>query len=149
MPVKDSTKLIAYCGLYCGDCFGHKGMVADLARDLRKELRQSKFKKFANFVSTTDFGKVYRDYDKCYEVLGAMVKFRCKKGCRNGGGNPYCAIRKCCLKNKFDGCWQCGDFETCEKLNFLCHVHDDGHIKNLRRIKRNGQKSFLKGKRDW
>lgn len=28
-------------------------------------------------------------------------------------------------------------------------VHDDGHIKNLRRIKTKGKKAFLEGKRDW
>ena len=28
--------IIAYCGLHCGDCFAHKGKIADLARDLRK-----------------------------------------------------------------------------------------------------------------
>jgi len=32
------SNLITYCGLYCGDCFGHKGDIADLARDLRKKL---------------------------------------------------------------------------------------------------------------
>lgn len=36
-------KLIAYCGLYCGDCVNYKGEIADLARDLRKKLRQEKF----------------------------------------------------------------------------------------------------------
>ena len=39
--------LVAYCGLYCGDCFGYKGKIADLARDLRKELRAAKFAKIA------------------------------------------------------------------------------------------------------
>lgn len=44
---EEDKNLIAYCGLYCGDCFAHKGKVADLARDLRKELRQAKFDKTA------------------------------------------------------------------------------------------------------
>jgi gamma-glutamyltranspeptidase len=49
--------LIAYCGLYCGDCFFYKGEIADLARDLRKKLREAKlhqtyedFSKFAKRV---------------------------------------------------------------------------------------------------
>ena len=42
--------LVAYCGLYCGDCFGSEGKIADLARDLRKELRSAKFDKFAKFI---------------------------------------------------------------------------------------------------
>jgi len=39
----EGKDLIAYCGLYCGDCHGYKGKIPDLARDLRKELRQAKF----------------------------------------------------------------------------------------------------------
>jgi len=38
-----NEKLVAYCGLYCGDCINYKGEVAGLARDLRKKLRQAKF----------------------------------------------------------------------------------------------------------
>ena len=43
--------LIAYCGLYCGDCFAHRGKIADLARDLRKELRQAKFDRIVESLS--------------------------------------------------------------------------------------------------
>jgi hypothetical protein len=146
---KEDEQLIAYCGLYCGDCFGYKGKVADLARDLRKELRESKFDKFADFISNENFGKVYKDYDKCYNVLGAMVKFRCRKGCKNGGGPPFCKIRKCNQRKGFEGCWECEDFEECNKLDFLAHVHGDAHIKNLRRLKRKGPTEFVKGKHEW
>jgi len=37
------SELIGYCGLGCGDCFSYKGKIADLARDLRKKLRETKF----------------------------------------------------------------------------------------------------------
>jgi hypothetical protein len=140
---------VAYCGLYCGDCFGHKGRVADLARDLRKELRDSKFKRFADFMATTGFGAVYKDYDACYEVLGAMVKFRCRRGCRGGGGPPRCKIRDCCRKKGLQGCWECGDFEGCGKLDFLGGVHGDAHLKNLRILSRKGPEAFITGKRHW
>ena len=85
----EDKDLIAYCGLYCGDCFGHKGTIADLARDLRKELRQAHFGRIAGAMAETPFFAVYKDYPVCYEVLGAMVKFRCKKSCRGGGGPPF------------------------------------------------------------
>lgn len=147
--IKDSQNLIAYCGLYCGDCHGYKQNIQDLSRDLRKELRMSKYEKFAKFMAKSNFGKEFKDYDKCYKVLGGMVKFRCHKGCRNGGGNPFCSIRKCCIKKKYDGCWQCDEFERCKKLEFLKEVHGDGHIRNLKRLKRNGKAKFIKGKRDW
>jgi hypothetical protein len=145
----EDENLIAYCGLYCGDCHGYTGKVPDLARDLRKELRQIHYDKFAAFISTYSFGKDFSNYDECYKVLGAMVKFRCRKGCRNGGGSPFCKIRKCAQKKDLEGCWDCSDFETCKELKFLEHVHGDAHIKNLKNIKNKGKKEFVKGKTLW
>jgi hypothetical protein len=142
-------KLIAYCGLCCADCHGHKGKIPDLARDLRKELRTSKYEKFAQEIGKSGFGAAFRDYEKCYAVLGAMVRFRCKRGCRNGGGPPQCKIRNCCIKKNIAGCWECADFETCEKFNFLKNVHGDANLKNLRAIKKKGAAEFMKGKREW
>jgi len=138
---KKAEDLIAYCGLYCGECFSYKGKVADLARDLRKELRQAKFDKIAEGIPFKEF----QHYKECYEVLGAMVRLRCKSACRDGGGNPFCKMRKCCQKKDIEGCWQCDEFETCEDLGFLRPIHGDAHIKNLRKIKKVGLASFLKG----
>jgi hypothetical protein len=78
-----------------------------------------------------------------------MVKFRCRKGCRNGGGSPFCKIRICAQKKEIEGCWLCDEFEGCKNLEFLVSVHGDAHIKNLRAIKRKGKDGFLKGKRLW
>ena len=141
--------LIAYCGLYCGDCFGYKGKLADLARDFRKELRQSKFDKTAEFMATFSFFEVFKNYKQCYEVLGALVKLRCKKACKGGGGPPFCKMRKCCVKNNIEGCWECSEFEDCKKLDFLKPSHNDAHLKNLRKIKKQGINTFIKGKRIW
>lgn len=145
----DGKNLMAYCGLYCGDCHGYTGVIPDLARDLRKELRACRYDKFAEFIADVGFGKAFKDYGKCYEVLGAMVKFRCRKGCKSGGGPPFCKMRKCCQKRGIEGCWQCEEFETCERLDFLNPVHGVAHIKNLRTIKKKGAEEFLKGKRYW
>ena len=90
--------LIAYCGLYCGDCFAYQGEIADLARDLRKELRQAKFDRQAEAMSAISFFEVFKKYGECYEVLGALVRFRCKRACRGDGGPPFCKIRKCCQR---------------------------------------------------
>ena len=146
---KQDENLIAFCGLYCADCHGYNAKIPDLARDLRKELRDAKYDKFAAFISTYSFGKDYKDYETCYKVLGAMVKFRCNKGCREGGGSPFCKIRKCCQIKELNGCWECSDFETCKKLKFLEHVHGDAHIKNLKNIRKKGKKDFVKGKTLW
>lgn len=145
----EEKDLIAYCGLYCGDCFGYQGKIADLARDLRKELRLAKFDKTAELLSTIPFFATFKDYRQCYEVLGALVKFRCKNTCRGGGGPPFCKIRKCCQKKGIEGCWQCSESETCNKLDILKPNHGDAHLKNLRIIKKQGTDGLIKGKRCW
>ena len=103
MENKTSENLIAYCGLYCGECFAHKGVIADLARDICKELRQTRFDIMAEAVSEFSFFEVFKGYQNCYDVLGAMVKFRCKRGCRENSGNPSCKIHTCCGKKELAG----------------------------------------------
>lgn len=69
--MKEDKKLVAYCGLYCGDCVNYQGEIADLARDLRKKLRQEKFDRVSKGL--TKYFKEFKDYEQCYTVLGAMV----------------------------------------------------------------------------
>jgi hypothetical protein len=92
--------------------------------------------------------KEFKDYEKCYNLLGAMTKMRCN-ACRDNGGSPKCEVRRCCRKKKIPGCWECGDFATCEKLKFLEQNHGTAHLKNLRKIKKQGGKAFVTGKRYW
>ena len=120
-----------------------------MARDLRKELRETKFERTAEYLATMLFFAAYKNYRECYEVLGELVKMRCKNACRGSGGPPFCKIRKCCQKRGLKGCWECDEFETCEKLDFLKPNHWDAHIKNLRRIKKKGIDEFLRGKKEW
>jgi len=145
----EERKAVAYCGLCCLDCQGHLGKIPDLARDLRKELKRSKYEKFAASVSKYPFAAALRHYPECYDVLGLMMKFRCRKGCRDGGGPPFCNIRKCCKDKAIDGCWECADFVSCKKLDFLTDVHGDAARKNLMILKKNGITAFLAGKRSW
>lgn len=145
----ESKKLVAYCGLYCGDCFAHQGTIADLARDLRKELRQARFDKTATSLAEVPFFKKFKHYPECYDVLGAMVKFRCSSGCKAGGGDPGCKIRKCCKRKAIEGCWECGDFEECDMFEFLEQNHGNAHILNIRKIKKIGVCEFLDGKKHW
>ena len=147
--MSSNEELIAYCGLYCGECFSNEGKIADLSRDLRKELRRFRFEKTAENLSRIPFFKTFENYPECYEVLGALVKLRCRKGCRNGGGNPTCAMKVCCNRKGYKGCWECDDFEDCKKMEFLKINHGDAHIKNMRKIKRKGTKEFLAGKKLW
>ena len=143
---KDS---IAYCGIYCGECFIGQGKVADLARDLRKELRKYRFEKMAKSFAEVPRFAVLKDYPQCYDVLGELVKLRCRKTCKSDGGPPFCKMRKCCRKKGIEGCWECEEFETCRELDFVKTYHGDAHLKNLRKLKKAGVEGFLKGKKYW
>ncbi|MCU0631829.1 MAG: DUF3795 domain-containing protein [Methanolinea sp.] len=145
----DDEAFVTYCGLCCLDCHGHTQIVPDLARDLRKELRRVHYEKFARAISTLPFGSAFRNYQECYDALGLMMKFRCKKGCRNGGGPPFCQIRKCCQEKDLKGCWECDAHEKCEKLDFLNATHGDSHRKNLALLIKKGVGGFVRGKRHW
>lgn len=69
-----------------------------------------------------------------------------KRTCRNGGGPPFCRIRTYCQKKEIEGCWECDEFETYEKLDFLKFTHKNAHIKNLRKIRKQGINKFLERK---
>jgi hypothetical protein len=142
-------KLISYCGLYCGDCSGYKGTIADLARDLHEELQRERFADLAKILCKVPFFKAFEHFPQFGEVLETLPKLRCGKTCRGNGGPPECAIRKCNRDKGLDGCWQCDEFKTCGKLEFLQAGHGDAHIKNLSKLKRSGPAAFLKGKRQW
>lgn len=143
--MSSKTDLIAYCGLYCGDCFNHKGEIADLARDLRKKLREEHFEQVAEGLSK--YFKQFKDYKQCYEVLGAMVKLRCSRICRTGGGLPSCKIRRCCKSKNIQGCWECEESKTCTNLDFLRPIHGELHVANLQKLKDKGLNGFIEGKR--
>lgn len=147
--MSDAKELIAYCGLYCGDCFHYQGKIADLARDLRKELRHYKFDTRAEKMAANAYYASLKYYPQAYEFLGTLVKFRCKRACRGGGGPPVCKIRECCRKKGIEGCWECDEFESCKTMDFLKTYHEDGHLKNLRILKKSGIDSFINGKRYW
>lgn len=139
------TELIGYCGLYCHDCPSYTQKVADLAGDLRKQLRRDKFDKYADVIAKAPKLKAFENYKECIELLKAMTTIRCK-GCKAGGWDSTCKIRKCVMKKKLKGCWQCDIFESCETLKVLEDGEMNIHLKNLRQIKRVGPAAFVKSK---
>ena len=119
--------LIAYCGLDCGRCFSYTKTVSEAAKQLRRTMRAEKIKQVWPTIPFLG------DYNAFKKHLDALAALRCR-GCLEGGGNPFCKIRKCCLKRGYGSCAQCDDFERCEKLAFLEPGHGDVHLKKLRKI---------------
>lgn len=116
---------------------GYNGSIADMARDLRKELRKNEIAK------TMPLEEFFDNYQECYECLGAMVNLRCK-GCKYGFRSKFCKIAKCTQKKGYQGCCECDEFQTCQ--NFFKSIHKDVNTKNLRKIKRQELEGFLKRK---
>jgi hypothetical protein len=143
------TDLIAYCGLYCGDCPAYTQTLANLARDMRAELRHYRFGQMADQMSKEPFFEEFKHYDKCYRLLGTMMKLRCTKLCKGNGGPPNCKIRNCARKKGFDGCWQCDDFVSCKNLEILKDNYGSANLRNLRKLRKQGPAAFVKGKRYW
>ena len=131
-------RMAAYCGLYCEKCAFHTGTIPDLARDLRKELRKARFEKVAEVIPFLDA----EAYKQTYEFLGSLVKLRCK-GCKVGSRSQFCHIAQCAVKKGYEGCWECDEFPSCKKLDFLAPVHGDAHLKNLRKIKKVGVEEWV------
>jgi hypothetical protein len=139
--------LIAYCGLYCGDCAGYTGEIAEAAKNLKEITRQHKFHQTAKHL----FPRQLKDYAKFCEMLEFMTQLKCPKTCRLIKQNDVkCEISKCCRDNGFFACHECSNFERCDKLGKMAGLHGDSCIKNLRSIKKMGIETWIrKGKRFW
>lgn len=140
---------IGYCGLHCGGCPLRTGVVSNPAPDLRKAQRSTAFRGAAEALAAIPFFKVLAGCPVCLEMIGNQVLMRCPRNCRQGGGNPACDIRFCCIRGSLDGCWQCGEFETCEHLQALMPAHGKAHILNLAVIRASGVEGFLAGEKLW
>jgi len=135
--------LLAYCGFYCGDCLGYTGVIADAAENLARVLEKYRFGQTAECV----FPLELRGYGDLCEMLGFMAGLRCAGVCRTpvqAGGPITCEVRSCCLEKGFHACYECDDFETCEKLLGLHEgLHAGACAKNMRAIREMGLDAWL------
>ena len=136
---------LAYCGMYCGDCLGRSGVIADASNDFLKVLDKYEFERTAINVFPNDLG----EYDKFIDMLEFMGELRCKTTCRDvDGGESKCEVRQCTVENGYFTCNECDEFESCEKLeNVLGTLHTESCRMNLRAINKMGVDAWLeKGK---
>lgn len=140
-------KLLAFCGLYCGDCAGYSGEIANAAKALLCILKKYNFTRTARYL----FSDELTDMDVFLKKLTFMTTLRCNTVCRLKTDNETkCRIRACCCKKGFYACYECDMFERCETLMHMQGVHGDSCVKNLRAIKALGLEQWLrKGNRQW
>ena len=145
--MKHAKELLAYCGLYCGDCAGYSGDIADAAQKLQDTTNRYKFRQTAKHL----FPEKLKEYDKLEDMIDFMTELRCPRVCREiKESDVKCKISKCCREKGFFACHECDGFETCGELKNLAGLHGEAHIKNLRAIRDMGIEEWVnKGKRLW
>lgn len=139
--------LLGYCGLFCGDCAGHSGDIAEAATALACVLDASRFDRTARALFAEQVG----DYDAFLDTLAFLSQLRCPTICRErAAGETDCRIRACAIARGFYACHECDQFETCSELQRLEDLHGDSCVRNLRAIREMGLDAWLaKGERFW
>ncbi len=151
--MEGTNDLIAYCGLYCGDCIQFESRASELAKALVEELEKIDYANYADAKnacagnSKVIGGSELQYYQEFAKVLNVIAVQGCKRPCRLGGDGcgEACDIKKCVISKDFAGCWECGEFDTCEKFEHLAPIVGDIRV-NLRDIKKYGPEEWI-GKR--
>lgn len=141
-------ELLAYCGIYCPDCLGYTGVVADAAENLLDVLTRHKFERTAASV----FPEELAEYDRLREMLGFMAALRCPARCRkdeSAASASSCRVRACCRERGFFACYECDGFEECETLSSIVGgLHAESCVANLKSVREMGLDAWLQsGKR--
>ena len=139
--------LLAYCGLFCGDCAGYTGDIASAAAELADSLDRYQFQRTATVMFPEQVG----DYDALRGTLAFLTELKCPATCRERSADDTdCQILACCVERGFPACYQCDAFESCSKLASLEALHGDSCIRNLRSIREMGLETWLaEGQRFW
>lgn len=131
-------ELVAYCGLYCKDCIRYRNSIIKRAKALLEALTESDFESYATIKKNTN--TTFKNYDSFIEMLRDIVQLRCDQSCRIAGGcsSFECQILRCCREKGHEGCWDCKQFDACDKFEFLKAFHGDTPKKNCSVIQQYG-----------
>ena len=100
-----------YCGLYCGNC-AVKVKVEPAAKVLHNEMKAAGFEDVIAFIPG---GEGF------WSFLKGMVDTGMCVSCRDGGGDPACAIRICAKEKDVEMCAFCNDY-PCDKFDAFLNV---------------------------
>lgn len=114
------TSDFAYCGLNCELCKTRSRKIREKAIELQDAMDEMNFAEVSRVIPFMH-GK-YRNHVK---LMKFFTENECP-GCRENGGNPFCAIRKCADKRGYTTCAECG--KLCKKFDMLFRVHKDGEL---------------------
>lgn len=134
--------LVTYCGIYCGDCLGYTGVIAEATDAFLDLLDKYKFYVTARNMFPEELG----DYNRLIDMLLFMSELKCYKTCRERSDEEAsCIVRSCCKERGFNACYDCSDFEVCETLtSVLGGLHLEACLQNLGEIREMGLEAWLR-----
>jgi len=100
-----NNKYICYCGLYCENC-AVKVKIEPAAKVLYEEMKKAGFEEIIQFIPNGD---------KFWPFLKSMVEPGVCISCKEGSGNPGCAVRICAKEKNVEMCALCESY-PCEKF---------------------------------
>ena len=92
-----------YCGLYCGNC-AVKVKIEPASKNLYEEMKKAGFEEVIHMIP---------EGDKFWSFLTGMVKNGVCTSCKDGSGNPGCAVRICAKEKNIEMCALCENY-PCE-----------------------------------
>ena len=98
-------KFACYCGLYCGHC-AVKVKVEPAARVLYDEMKSAGFEEVISFIPG---GEGFWPFLKSMADDGVCIS------CRDGSGDPGCALRMCAKEKSVEMCALCENY-PCDKF---------------------------------
>lgn len=129
----DNLKNVTYCGLYCGLCGSH-GRIPQRAGALRDSMAEEGY---------DAWGKEIPGFSEFWTFLNDLCNpENVCPGCRQGGGPPFCSIRKCARKREVTICVFCKDY-PCTRITELAKGYPT-LISDGKRIKEIGIDTWIK-----
>ena len=102
------NKYTAYCGLCCSHCYS-RTHIAPTAEKLKEQMKAQGFE---------SFGPYMQDYTEFWRFISTLTEAEGCPGCRQGGGNPACAMRDCAQGKQTEACPLCSEY-PCDKFDWL------------------------------
>jgi len=117
-------KYTCYCGLYCENC-AVKVKIHPAAKVLHNEMKKAGFGDVVHMIPGGD---------GFWAFLEGMVEDGICTSCRDGGGNPGCAVRICAKERGVEMCALCENYpcELFEKYyeGYPVLKHDNALLRN-------------------
>jgi len=117
---------IGFCGIWCGSCLGGNGAVQELTRKYEQIIKRSQY-------ALEKWAPKEFNFNEFMKGLGCVQAMSLCPGCKKGGGNPSCEVRRCASKKSIVNCSECDELTECKNFELL--ERDYPRIKEeLRRI---------------